>query len=88
MTEKERLREERNKARVWFDILSLGCGEYLKGCHWNVDEVLAAVDRVNTDLVQAAKECDRLDTSYRPYWGKRRKRAIPAKSKNVAKKIA
>lgn len=83
-----KLREDREKARVWLGILTLGCGEYLKGCYYS-DEIMIAVSHINTELVQAAQEYKKLDKAYEPYWRRcRRVNSVRKPKKVVAKKVA
>ena len=84
-----KLREEREQAQLWCDVLSKGLGHALSDGWRNCTEDLRPVIAlVKTKLVDAVDALQRAEDAYAPYWHRgrvRRIRSYPPKKKAKAK---
>jgi len=65
--EKIKARAERDRARMWLEILKKGIADQIVEAY-NPDELRMAIDRVNGELVEALIAREKAETAYEPYW--------------------
>jgi hypothetical protein len=69
-----RLRAQRERAQLWLDILRRGIGkEMADGYRSCPEDVRALMERVNSELSDAADAVEQAEKAYSPYWGRRRR---------------
>lgn len=70
-----KLRDERERATAWVEILCKGIGHALADGyrHEGSEDVRRIIARVNGELAEAVDALDRAEKAYEPYWARRRR---------------
>lgn len=86
---KLKLRGDRERARLWLEILCQGIGKSLmdRECRYSED-IRGIIERVNGELIEAVSASERAEKAYEPYWSRGRVRISGRKPKTAKKKAA